>query len=265
MPLEQPPGPLHGVTDVEQPPDQRLDPRERPALVLPPMSQRAALQLPLQTGYLLVAEPGPPRRSLRQHSYGSALAPGTAPSLHRPLAHPQLGGDPAGRLARLEPGRGLKPDPFPSSPTRVSQPTTLRIPHAQGPTQHRTGLSGECPRHHSIKFSSSRWPGPIYSSARSGRTGDSTFGGRASPPSARATAARLREGHGRGDDQLTRGAISCRCCRSRAGGTLITLRVHAGQSMDFASNPLPVTPRCRSIECKDHQIDAALPQVRITA
>lgn len=52
MTLQQPPCPLNRVADVEQPPDQRLHPRQRPPLIHPAMSKRTTLQLSFQPDYL---------------------------------------------------------------------------------------------------------------------------------------------------------------------------------------------------------------------
>ena len=60
------PGALDGVGDAEQAADQCLDPRQRPPLARPAVDQRGSDQLSFQPGDLGLAEPGPPRRTLRQ-------------------------------------------------------------------------------------------------------------------------------------------------------------------------------------------------------
>ncbi len=91
--LEQLPDALDRAGDVEEPADQRLDSCQRPPLVRPALSERTALQLPLQPGDLGLAEFRPSRRALRQQPRLPVLAPGPAPSLRRPDTHPQRGSD----------------------------------------------------------------------------------------------------------------------------------------------------------------------------
>ncbi|MDQ0933615.1 hypothetical protein QFZ49_003555 [Streptomyces turgidiscabies] len=67
MALQQPPGALHGVRDVEQPTDHCLDPGEGPPLIGPAMCQRAVLQLPFEPDDLGLAESRSTWRALRQH------------------------------------------------------------------------------------------------------------------------------------------------------------------------------------------------------
>jgi hypothetical protein len=58
MPTHQLPGVLHGVPDVEQLADQRLDPAQRPALIPgEPVRQRPFAQLGLQPRELLRTQP----------------------------------------------------------------------------------------------------------------------------------------------------------------------------------------------------------------
>lgn len=63
---EQPPRTLHRVAHVEQSADQHPHPSQRLSLALPSVDQRAALQLPHQSGDLPLAEPRPSRRPLGQ-------------------------------------------------------------------------------------------------------------------------------------------------------------------------------------------------------
>jgi hypothetical protein len=91
------------------------------------------------------SEPGPPRKALRHEPGLATLAPGPAPPLHRPLAHPQSGGDLAVRLPAREADDGLQPDPLPRCPLSLGQPTTLRVSHSPGATGASRPLSGERP------------------------------------------------------------------------------------------------------------------------
>src|SRR5579859_1541136 len=111
VPPQQLPGALHGVADVEQPPDQRLEPAECPPLVIgEPVRQWAPPQLSLQPGPLLGRKPfprdgpwglqrrrpavPPSRQARRRH-------PRTDPGVtrrSRDLPDPASGGEPPGRL-----------------------------------------------------------------------------------------------------------------------------------------------------------------------
>lgn len=117
---------------MEQPADQRLDPRQRPPLVRPPVSQRASLQLPPQPGDLGFAESRSSRRSLRQDSSFSALAPGPAPPLDRPHTDPQGIGNLRVPLPAIKTLHSLEPQPLPRGPLGVGQPAALRVPHTPG-------------------------------------------------------------------------------------------------------------------------------------
>lgn len=85
MTLKQPPCPLHCVADVEQPPDQRLHPGQRPPLVSPSMGERTAHQLSLQLDDLAILLTGHPPRLAP--ATGGASAPRTARS---PAAQPAI-------------------------------------------------------------------------------------------------------------------------------------------------------------------------------
>lgn len=136
MTLQQSPCPLHGVADVEQPSDQNLHPGQRPPVVRPAMCERAALQLPLQFGSLICRKPRAPWRSLRPNALFALLAPLTAPSLHRPLTHPQRGRDLPVLRAALEVTDRFQPDPLSYSPLGIGQTTALRVSHTpQLPTR----------------------------------------------------------------------------------------------------------------------------------
>ena len=64
MPAHQLGGALDGVADVEQLPDQRLDPAEGPPLVISePVRQRTFPQLELKPGPLLRVQPLPRYRT----------------------------------------------------------------------------------------------------------------------------------------------------------------------------------------------------------
>ncbi len=58
--LQKQPRALHCVAHMEQPTDQRLDPRQRPPLISPALDQWSTFQLPFQPRDLRVAEPRPP-------------------------------------------------------------------------------------------------------------------------------------------------------------------------------------------------------------
>ena len=131
MPAHQLPHPLGRVPDAEQPPDQRLDPAQRPPLVIgEPVRQRPLAQLGLQPGPLLRAQLLPRHRPLRPQRLVTAVPPGPVPPPHRPLGHPQVPGDLADRVAAGEPARGLQPQPLPPLLLSGRIPATLRIPHA---------------------------------------------------------------------------------------------------------------------------------------
>jgi hypothetical protein len=130
VPAHQLPHSLGRVADVEQPPDQRLDPAQRPPLVISePVRQRplpsSASGRPTAAGSDSPATPAPgPQR------FCTAVPPGLAPPPHRPFGEPQVVRDLADRVATGEPVRGLQPQPF--TPLLLSGriPATLRIPHA---------------------------------------------------------------------------------------------------------------------------------------
>ena len=107
MPAHQLPGALHGVPDVEQLADQRLDPAQRPALVPgEPVRQRPFAQLGLQPRELLRTQPlprhrprdfsapAPPSRQDRRHRRtdpsvtrrSRAISPTPSPRANRPPA-----------------------------------------------------------------------------------------------------------------------------------------------------------------------------------
>lgn len=138
VPLQQPPCPLHRVADVEQPPDQRLHPCQRPTLIRPPMSERTALQLALELRDLSCGKSRTTWRPLGPDTFLTSLPPLPAPALHRPLAHPQRGRDLPVLRALLEAADRLQPDPFPRRPLGVGQTAALRVSHT---TQLPTRLS----------------------------------------------------------------------------------------------------------------------------
>ncbi len=112
MPAHQLPDALDGVPDVEQLPDQRLDPAESPALVTgEPVGQRAFPQLGFQPRKLLRDKPLPRHRPPGLQCPGAAVPPGPPPPAYRPFGDPQVPGDLAGRVAAGEPLSCLQPQP----------------------------------------------------------------------------------------------------------------------------------------------------------
>ena len=131
MPAHQLGGALDRVADVEQAADQRLDPAQRPPLVMSePVRQRPFPQLGLQPGPLLRAEPLPRHRALRPQRLSTAVPPGPVPPPHRPLGDPQVVCDLADLLAAGEPLSGLQPEPLAPLLPGGRVPAPLRIPHA---------------------------------------------------------------------------------------------------------------------------------------
>ena len=103
-------GALHGVADVEQSPDQRLDPAECPPLVIgEPVRQWAPPQLSLQPGPLPGRKPFPRERPCGLQRRRPAVAPGPPPPPHRPRRDPQVPGDLADPASGGEPPGRLQP------------------------------------------------------------------------------------------------------------------------------------------------------------
>lgn len=131
MPAQQLPRALHGVPDVEQLADHRLDPAQRPPLIAgEPVRQRAVAQFGLQPRPLLRADPLPRHRPPGPQRRSPAVPPGLPPPPHRPVRDPQVRRDHRGAVPAREPlGRSqsqlLTPLLFGG---RV--PASLRIPHA---------------------------------------------------------------------------------------------------------------------------------------
>jgi EcoEI R protein C-terminal len=122
---------LDGVPDVEQLPDQGLDPAQSPPLVISePVRQRAFPQLELEPGPLLRAQPLPRHRALRPQRLGPAVLPGPVPPPHRTFRDPQVMRDLADRVAAGEPPGGLQPQPLTPLLLGGRVPAPLRIPHA---------------------------------------------------------------------------------------------------------------------------------------
>src|SRR5207244_4415375 len=121
---------LDGVPDMEQPPDQGLDPAEGPPLVTgEPVRQRPLPQLEFQPGPLLRAQPLPRHRPLRPQRLSPAVPPGPVPPPHRPLGHPQVLRDLTDLVAAGEPPGGLQPQPLTPLLLGGRIPAPLRIPH----------------------------------------------------------------------------------------------------------------------------------------
>ena len=130
MPAQQLRGALDGVADVEQAADQRLDPAQRPPLVMSePVRQRPFPQLSLQPGPLLRAQPFPRHRPPGPQRLSAAVAPGPPPPPHRPLSDPQVPGDLLDPVAAGEPLRGPQPQPLAPLLLGGRVPAPLRIPH----------------------------------------------------------------------------------------------------------------------------------------
>ena len=131
MPAHQLPRPLGRVADVEQPPDHRLDPAQRPPLVISePVRQRTFPQLGLQPRPLPRAQLLPRDRAFGPQRLSPAVPPGLPPSPHRSFCDPQVLRDLLDRVAAGEPARGLQPQPFTQLLLGGRVPATLRIPHA---------------------------------------------------------------------------------------------------------------------------------------
>ena len=131
MPAQQLAGALDGVADVEQLPDQGLDPAEGPPLVIgEPVRQRPFPQLGLHAGPLLRAQLLPRHRALRPQRFSPAIPPGPVPAPHRAFGDPQVACDLADRVAAGEPPGGLHPQPLTPLLLGGRVPAPLRIPHA---------------------------------------------------------------------------------------------------------------------------------------
>ncbi len=131
MPAHQLRGALHGVPDVEQAADQRLDPAQRPPLVMSePVRQRPFPQLQLQPGPLLRAQPLPRHRPPGPQRRGAAVPPGPVPPPHRPSGDPQVVRDLIDLIAPGEPPGSLQPQPLPPLLLGGRIPAPLCIPHA---------------------------------------------------------------------------------------------------------------------------------------
>ena len=130
MPAHQLPDALGGVPDMEQAPDQRLDPAQGPPLVSgEPVCQRPLPQFQFQPGPLLRAQLLPRHRPPGPQRLSTAVPPGLMPPPHRPLGHPQVPGDLVNRVTAGEPARGLQPQPLPPLLLSGRVPAPLRIPH----------------------------------------------------------------------------------------------------------------------------------------
>jgi hypothetical protein len=130
MPAHQLPHALGRVADVEQLPDQRLDPAQRPPLVIgEAVRQRPFPQLQLEPGPLLRAQPLPRHRAPGPQRRGPAVLPGPVPPPHRTFRDPQVIRDLADRVAAGEPPGGLQPQPLPPLLLSGRIPAPLRIPH----------------------------------------------------------------------------------------------------------------------------------------
>jgi hypothetical protein len=131
VPSQQLPGPLDRIADMEELPDQRLDPAQGPPLVPgEPVRQRALAQLEFQPGPLLRAQPLPRHRPPGPQRRGPAIPPGLTPPPHRPLRDPQVRGDRRGTVPAGEPIRRFQPQPLPPLLLGGRIPAPLRIPHA---------------------------------------------------------------------------------------------------------------------------------------
>lgn len=135
VPLQQPPGALYGVGDVEQSADQRPDPGQRPSPIRPTVHQRSALQFPLQPGNLNLGEPGTTRRALGEHP-GSRLArarpDATAPpTVRSPAVRPRSVGSSPHARSVLQPAASSAPA-WPSL-RRSTRPAAVRQTARQHP------------------------------------------------------------------------------------------------------------------------------------
>jgi integrase len=130
VPAHQLGGALDGVADVEQLPDQRLDPSQRPPLVTGELvRQRPFPQLGLQPGPLPRTQPLPRHRAPGPQRLVPAVLPGPAPPPHRPFSDPQVIRDLADRVAAGEPPGSLQPQPLTPLLLGGRIPAPLRIPH----------------------------------------------------------------------------------------------------------------------------------------
>ena len=122
--------PLPRCTDMEQLPDERLDPAQRPALVPgEPVRQRALPEFLLQAGPLLRAQPLPRHRAPGPQCFRAAVPPGPSPPSHRPLGDPQVPGDLLDPVAASEPAGCLQPQPLAPPPLGGRVAAVLRLPH----------------------------------------------------------------------------------------------------------------------------------------
>jgi hypothetical protein len=116
---------------MEQATDQRLDPAQRPPLVMSePVRQRPLAQLGLQPGPLLRAQPLPRHRAFGPQRLSAAVLPGPMPPPHRPLGDPQVVRDLADRITPGEPLSCLQPQPLAPLLLGGRVPAPLRVPHA---------------------------------------------------------------------------------------------------------------------------------------
>ena len=130
MPAHQLPHPLGGVPDVEQPPDQRLDPAQGPPLVPgEPVRQRPLPQFQLEPGPLLRAEFLLRHRPFGPQRLRAAIPPGSVPPPHRPRRNSQIVRDLADPVAAGELPGGLQPQPLTPLLLGGRVPAPLRIPH----------------------------------------------------------------------------------------------------------------------------------------
>ena len=132
VPLQQPPHSRDRKAQPEPSADHRLNPGQRPALILEPVIGRPLAQLLFQRSKLGCRQLRHARRTRRPQGLGTSFTPGLPPALHRPLADPKIPGDRRGFLAGLEPGTGFQPHLFTTCPPLSSQAPTLRVPHTTG-------------------------------------------------------------------------------------------------------------------------------------
>ncbi|MBW8706972.1 hypothetical protein MBT84_45810 [Streptomyces sp. MBT84] len=145
VPPEQAPRALHRVRDVEEATDQLLDPRQGPPLVSPAVCKRSTIQLPLQPGDLLIAEPRTAGRPLRGDTGRPTLTPLPPPPFHRSFRHPQSTSDDLVPVPGFEPSHSIQPYPLPGCPLSVVQAAALRVPHSDSSTGQRAQRSAERP------------------------------------------------------------------------------------------------------------------------
>jgi len=128
------PGPVarnSGDADVEQPADRRLDPAQRPPLVMSePVRQRPFSQLGLQPCPLLRAQPLSRHRPFGPRRLVTAVALGPVPPPHRTRRDPQVICDLVDLTVGGEPPGGLQPQPLMPLLLAGRVPAPLRIPHA---------------------------------------------------------------------------------------------------------------------------------------